>query len=306
MIVYFAKPNFLLLLGLVPLIILIHFIVLRRKRAFALKFANFEALARVKGVDLLSKNIVVLIITILMIILLTFSLSGISMNRVIYSSSSSFVIAVDTSRSMEAIDISPNRLEAAKDAALSFVEGLPAGSRVGIISFSGNAFIEQEVTDDKTLLRQGIGRIQLSSVGGSDLGEAVITSSNLLKGEEVKSVILISDGQINVGTLEELIDYANQNGVIVHVIGIGTEEGGETTYGSSKIDREALQSIAYNTNGKFFEIGTKESLDQSFSDVLELRIKKVPLNLSPYFILGALFLFILEYILVNTRYRMLP
>ena len=165
MIVYFAKPNFLLLLGLVPLIILIHFIVLRRKRAFALKFANFEALARVKGVDLLSKNIVVLIITILMIILLTFSLSGISMNRVIYSSSSSFVIAVDTSRSMEAIDISPNRLEAAKDAALSFVEGLPAGSRVGIISFSGNAFIEQEVTDDKTLLRQGIGRIQLSSVG---------------------------------------------------------------------------------------------------------------------------------------------
>src|SRR3989344_4807195 len=101
MIIYFTRPDYLLFLGLIPLVILIHFFMLKRKRAFALTFANFDALARVKGVDLLSKNIVVLVITILIIILLSLSLSGTTMNRVLYSSSSSFVIAVDTSGSME-------------------------------------------------------------------------------------------------------------------------------------------------------------------------------------------------------------
>mgnify|MGYP001573229108 CR=1 FL=1 len=306
MIVTFVKPSYLILLALVPLIILAHFYVLNRKRAFALKFANFEALARVKGIDLLSKNIVVLIIAILMIILLTFSLSGMILYRVLYSSSSSFVIAIDTSRSMEATDILPTRIDAAKEAALSFVDELPPGTRVGIVSFSGNAFIEQEITDDKSLISQAINRISLSTLGGTDLGNPIIVSSNLLNGEEVKSVILISDGQINVGTIDELINYANQNAVIVHTIGIGTEEGGETIFGLSKINKEVLQSIAYNTNGKFFDIGTRESLKQSFLDILDLRIKKVPVNLTLYFIFAALILYLIEYVLVNTRFRMLP
>ena len=301
MIITFLKPNYLLLLGLVPLIILIHFIMLKRKRVFALKFANFEALARVRGVDLLSKNIVILVITVLMIVLLVFSLAGMTISRILYSSSSSFVLTIDSSRSMEARDLLPNRLEAAKEAAVNFIDGLPPGSRVGVISFSGNAFIEQEVTEDKSLITQAINRVSLSSVGGTDVGEAVITSANLLKNEEVKSIVLLSDGRINVGTVEELIDYANSNGIIVHTIGIGTEEGGETAYGLSTIDRDVLQAIAFNTNGRFFEVGTKESLSQSFTDILDLRIKKVPLNLSLYLILVALVLFVLEYILVNTR-----
>src|SRR3989344_1800303 len=306
MIITFVKPGYLILLTLGPLVILIHFFILNRKRAFALKFANFDALARVKGIDLLSKNIVILIITIIVIILLTFSLSGMILYRVLYSSSSSFVIAIDISRSMEAKDIPPTRIEAAKEAALSFVDSLPPGTRVGIVSFSGNAFIEQDITDDKGLVSQAINRISLGTLGGTDLGEAIIYSSNLLKGEEVKSVILISDGQINVGTIDELINYANQNGVIVHTIGIGTEEGGETIFGLSKINKDALQSIAYNTNGKFFDIGTRESLKQSFLNILDLRIKKVPLNLTPYFILTILILYIIEYVLVNTRFRVLP
>ena len=102
MIFAFAKPVYLLLLVCIPLVILIHFITLRKKRTNALVFANFEAIARVKGIDLLSKNIFVLFVTIIIIVLLVFSLSGIKINRTLYSSSSSFVIALDSSKSMEA------------------------------------------------------------------------------------------------------------------------------------------------------------------------------------------------------------
>ena len=306
MIIQFAKPNYLILLALLPFVILVHFFLLKKKRAFALKFANFDALARVKGADLLSKNIVILLITMLMIILLSFSLAGMSIDRVLYSSASSFVIAIDSSRSMEATDIQPNRLEAAKEAAIGFVDGLPDGTRLGVISFSGNSFIEQEVTGDKSLAKQAINDISLSSIGGTDLGDAVYTASNLLKGEDLKSVILISDGNINVGTVQELIDYANDNGVIVHTIGIGTEIGGETSYGSSKVDKESLQAIAYQTKGGFFEIGTKSSLVESFSSILQLKFKKIKLNLTPYLSLAALILFVLQYLLINTRYRIFP
>ena len=111
----FIKPSFLFLLALIPLIILIHFVTLRRKRSHALNFANFEAIARIKGVDLLSKNIFVLILTTIISLLLILSLSGLTLHRTVFASSFSFVVAIDSSRSMEANDFSPNRIEAAKE-----------------------------------------------------------------------------------------------------------------------------------------------------------------------------------------------
>ncbi|MBU0467287.1 MAG: VWA domain-containing protein [Nanoarchaeota archaeon] len=280
--------------------------MLKRKRSHALHFANFEAIAKVKGIDLLSKNIFILSLTILISLLLILSLSGVKIQRTLYSSSFSFVIAIDSSTSMEATDFSPNRLEAAKSTALDFVNSAPAGTKIGIVSFSGNAFIEQVPTEEKEFIQTAIESIPLSSIGGTDLGEAIITSTNLLEGEEARSVILLSDGRINVGTIENAVNYANSYDTIVHTIGIGTEEGGLTSYGLSKIDEDALKAIAYNTNGKYFKADTEESLQESFNQIIELKFKKVTVNISPYFTLAALILLIIEYVLINTRYRVLP
>ncbi|MBU0760261.1 MAG: VWA domain-containing protein, partial [Nanoarchaeota archaeon] len=262
--------------------------------------------AKVKGVDLLSKNIFILILSVLIFLLLVLSLSGVKMQRTLYSSSFSFIIAVDSSTSMEAADFSPNRLEAAKETALDFVDSFPAGTRAGVISFSGNAFIEQSVTDDKDFIKRAIEEIPLSSIGGTDLSEAVITSTNLLEGEEAKAVILLSDGKINVGTIETAINYANNHDVIVHAIGIGTLEGGVTSYGLSKIDEDSLKSLAYNTEGKYFQAGTKELLRDSFNQIIELKFKKVSSDITSYLLLAAITLFLIEYILISTRFRILP
>jgi len=303
----FIKPEYLFLLALIPLIIFIHFLTLRRRRSHALKFANFDAIARIKGVDILSKNISVLILTILITASLVLSLAGLNIHRTTFTSSFSFALAIDSSRSMEADDFSPNRIEAAKETALSFVESLAQGTKVAVISFSGNSYIEQSLTDDKSLLEKAISNIPISTIGGTDLSEAVITSSNLLRGEVARTIIIMSDGRINIGTVENAIAYANENDVIVHSIGIGTEEGGITSFGSlSTIDEDALKAIAHNTGGQYFRAQNKASLSQSLSSIVGLKLGKTRQDVSFYLILTALFLFILEYILVNTRYKILP
>ncbi len=300
------RPSYLVLLGIIPLIIFLHFFMLKKKRSHALRFANFDALARVSGVDLLSKNIFILVLTLFITVLLVFSLAGVKVDQNLYSSSFSYIIAIDSSSSMEATDLSPNRLEVAKQAAIDFVRSAPLGTSIGVISFSGNSFIEQDLTLDKDALVSSITKIPLSSIGGTDIGEAMIVGTNLLRSEEAKAVIIISDGRINIGSLDNAITYANNYDVIVHSMGIGTEQGGETSYGLSKIDEDALKAIAHNTGGKYFKIESVQALSESFGQIIELKFKKVTSDVTPYLILATLVLFILEYILISTRFRILP
>jgi len=302
----FVRPSFLILLAIIPVVIFLHFFMLKRKRVHALRFANFEAIARVKGVDLLSKNIFVLILAILIIACLVLTLTGVNIQRTLYSSSFSYILAIDSSSSMEADDFAPNRLEAAKEMAQQFIDSTPIGTRIGVVSFSGNSFVEQSLTAEKEFTKKAIGEIPISSIGGTDLAEAVVTSTNFLEGEEAKSVIILSDGRINVGTIENAIIYANNHDVIVNTIGIGTEEGGVTSYGLSKIDEDALKALAHNTQGEYFRADTKELLGESFNQVIDLRYKKVTVDITQYLVLATLILFMLEYILINTRYRILP
>lgn len=304
--IYFAKPIFLFFLLFAPLLVLVHFVSLRLRKKKALRFANFDAIANIKGIDLLSKNVSSLIVSCVIVILLSCSLAGMQISRTIPASSHSFSVAIDSSRSMEATDFQPNRLEAAKSTALSFVDASPEATKFAVISFSGNSFIEQPLTEDKYLAKTAIKSVQLSSVGGTDLEEAIITSANLLRGEDSKAIILISDGNINVGTIDNAIKYANENQLIVNAIGIGTEDGGKTSYGLSKIDEDALRSLAFNTKGEFYKADNIEQLQNSFSTLLELKIKNVRIDVSDYLLIAAIILFAAYFVLINNRLATFP
>ncbi len=304
--IYFTKPVFLFFLLFVPILVVAHFVSLRLRKKRALRFANFEAIANIKGIDLLSRNIMSLIISSLIVVLLSCSLAGIQVSKISSASSFSFAIAIDASRSMEATDFSPSRLEAAKSTAISFVNIAPQSTRFAVVSFSGNSFIEQTATSDRYLVREAIKNIQLSTVGGTDLEEAVVTSSNLLKAEDGKAVILISDGNINIGTIETAIDYAKENQVIVNSIGIGSENGGDTTYGLSKIDEDSLKSLAFNTGGEYYKADSLERLQISFNTLLNLKEKQVFIDYSNYLLIAALILIILQFVLINTKFALFP
>jgi len=307
MYITFTNPKYLVLLFVIPLFILIYLFSLRKSKRKALSFANFEAISRVKGIEIFSKNITVFLLNIFIAVLLVLAVSGLTLHMQANASEFSFIIAIDSSSSMEANDLSPNRLEAAKQISKQFVDGAPGTTEIGVLSFSGNAFIRESITDNKEQVKSAIDSIEISKIEGTDLYEAIVTSTNLLyQSEALRAIILLSDGQINVGTIEDAINYANENDVLIHTIAIGTEIGGETSLGESKVNKEALQALAYNTEGKFFDATNTDELNKAFAEVLKITKKKVSENLTPYLILISIFLLIVEYFLTNIRYRIFP
>ncbi len=299
----FVNPSYLIFLLLIPLIIFIHIISLKTTKTTALKFANFEAIAKIKGIDFFSKNLLILSLSIIVVFVFIMALAGLTIHIDVNASSYSFVIAVDTSQSMEADDIEPSRLEAAKEAAKNFIDILPFGTKIGIVSFSGNALIESDMTETRINAKSAVDNIEISDISGTDIYEAVITSSNMLKGEDARAVILLSDGQSNVADPEQIISYANRNNVVIYAIAVGTEEGGATSYGVSKVDEEFLKSLAYNTDGQFFRAISKEELIDSFSNTIITTKKKIGINMKDYLLIAGIVLFALEYILINSRYK---
>ncbi|MEM2121315.1 MAG: VWA domain-containing protein [Candidatus Woesearchaeota archaeon] len=315
--IIFLKPEYLWLLLSLPLLAVTHFFVLRYLKRRALKFANFEAIRRVvgpegssKNVSFLSKNIGLLIIRMLA---LFFIIVGLASPIVYYSaktSSSSFVLAIDTSSSMLADDFQPSRLESAKSAALKFVEKTPSKTRIGLVSFSGSAFVESDLTDDKLLLSSKIKNLGVSSIGGTDIGSAIITSSNLLlKENSSKIIILITDGQSNVG-VEPLkgAEYAKDKNIVVHTIGIGTQKGGSFLLPEivSTLDEETLKKISELTFGSYFRAENPKSLEEAYQKIAEKSVQRISKNIGFELLLIAIILLFIEWSLMNTRYRTLP
>ena len=306
MIFSFSHPQYLFLLFLIPLFFLIHFLSLNNRKKVALKFANFDAIAKIQGVDFFSKNILILFLSLFIVLSMVLAISGLTFHTFKQSSSFSFVIAIDQSQSMQADDFFPDRLTVSKQVAKDFVDAIPYGVNIGVVSFSGSSYIEQDMSQNKGEIKNAIENIELAGFGGTDLYEAVITSTNLLKNKENKAIVLLSDGQINVGTIEGVIDYANDNDVIIHTVAIGTKEGGKTDYAISKLDEDSLKSVSYMTGGNYFTAETKEALAESFTEILKLTKKKVSIEVSNYLILFSIVLFVLGFFLTNTKYFHLP
>ena len=304
--VFFLYPEYLFLLFLVPLLTLLHWVSLRIRRKRVIKFANFDAVARIKGIELYSKNVTSLVITCCILLLLIFSIARPTLEYEARTSSVAFVVAIDNSRSMEARDIEPTRFDAAKESAMSFHDYLPSGTAMGVVSFSGNSVIEQTVTKDRALIERAISNLDFSSLGGTDLAEAVEASSNMLNKYSKKSIILISDGQLNVGTIENAIEYAKARNVQVNTIAVGTREGGQTSYGISTVDEDSLKSLAYNTGGLFFFVTQKNELRLSLKKIAEIEPGVVQQEITSYLIIISIILFFIEYALINAKLMEFP
>lgn len=305
MIFTFDSPQYLFLLAIIPLLWSIHFFSINSKKKKALKFANFPAIAKITGIDFFSKNLISLILSTLIVLFLVLSASGTNLHITPLRGSSfySFVIALDSSQSMSARDFFPNRLSSAKATAKNFVEEIPIGTKIGLISFSSFTYIENELTDKKSEVLNSISSIELSNYGGTDLYEAVLTSSNLLENEKNKAMIVLSDGQINIGVEKDIIDYASRKDISIYSIAIGTKQGAETQYSAvSKLDEAFLKNISQMTGGQYFSVENEQDLALSFNSILRLTKEKTALNLSLYFLLFALALFVLLYFFINTRY----
>ncbi len=307
----FLNIHFLWALFAIPIMIALHFFLMKFTRRRAVLFANFEALRRVTGELVMSKNITLLIIRCFIILFLTISAAGMIIWTKGPGSDFNYVLAIDASSSMLADDLSPNRLGVAKDTAKTFVEALNAEVKIGVVSFSGVSKVENALTDKKGTAEEAIDNIKVSKAGGTDISGAITTSVNILQTEYDKSmsVVLLTDGQHTVGgPLEEGINYAAQNHVMVHTIGIATEKGGafELTQLLSTINAPNLQRIADNTGGKSFQVGSRAEMEEAFNEIIVLSEQNIPHQTRMIFLLIALLLLFAEWTLMSTRFKALP
>ena len=226
---------------------------------------------------------------------------------------SDVVLAIDASASMLADDYQPSRLEVAKSTAVEVISTLDYSTKVGIVSFAGTSIIIQPLTTDKIILRDSLSKVQVINTGGTAIGEAILLSTNILSVQESntkgKTIVLITDGQSNIGLKpEDAISYANDHGIIVNTIGIATEEGGKFADASaiSQLDKTTLINIADKTGGKFYHAQNKEELELSLLNIFKSETIKKEIPARTYLLLIAVLLFFIEWILSNTKYRIMP
>jgi len=294
-----------------PILVLVHFWSLKYTKRRALKFANFEAIEKIVGRKIISKNLTLLFIRFAILMLLILSAAGTIWWYTGYGSNFNYAILIDVSNSMRANDIEPTRLEAAKEAALEFVDNLPGQAKIGVATFTGTTFIKQRLTEKMDKVKDAIKSVDVESIGGTSIGDAMVTTSNIIFEEEGGNIIiLLTDGQNNVG-IDPItaIDYLNEGSVMVYTIGIGTKEGGEFVEGMdilSKLDEPTLVQIADETGGKYFKVSNLNEMKIAFRNVVNFRKKRISKNLTIPFMLIALIGLLIEWGLMNSKYRSLP
>lgn len=309
----FINPTYLWFLVSIPLLIVVHLVSLRFLRRRALLFANFEAMSRILGENSqrLSKNTVPLITRCLILLFFILAASGTMMVYEGHRTDFDFVLAIDASSSMLADDYTPNRLEAAKDAAGLFVDALIGlETKVGVVSFGGVAYTNALPTNDLGGVKAAIASIEASSAGGTGIGNAIITATNLLvSGERAPVIILLTDGQSNIGTPPlEALNFTIDRGVTIHTIGIGTAQGGrfENISVVSKLDENTLRIISGNTGGRFFKVESRDELEDVYRQLALSTETRLSTDLSLALMLVGIILLVMEWTLLNMKYRTLP
>jgi Ca-activated chloride channel family protein len=181
------------------------------------------------------------------------------------------VVAIDTSKSMLAEDIAPNRLARAKLAALDLMQQAKS-DRLGLVAFAGRAFLQCPLTIDDNAFRQSVEALDVNIIpqGGTALAEAITTALTAFKeGDNFKVLVIFTDGEDNDENALEAAQAAAKEGMKIFTIGIGTADGellrvkdakGRTDYirdaegnvVKSRLNEALLQQIAGATDGGFY------------------------------------------------------
>jgi tetratricopeptide (TPR) repeat protein len=202
-------------------------------------------------------------------------------------------IALDVSLSMKAEDIKPNRLDKAKRDVSNLLQKL-AGDRVGLIVFSGDAFVQFPLTADYSAADLFISAVDVESVPrpGTMIGSAIEKALESFKAEDPtqKAIIIASDGENTEGDIKGAVEKALDAGVKVYTIGTGTPEGGPIPiYNAagvrtdfkrdmsgkvvlSRLDETTLDQIATATGGTYRRATSGgDEIEEVFKSLSELQ-----------------------------------
>lgn len=191
-------------------------------------------------------------------------------------SAGKIMMLIDVSLSMEADDVTPNRLEAAKHAAETFVDEVDPDVEVGLISFSGTVSTDVTPTLDRTQLKRAISALQLGE--GTAIGDAIAAGVQTLQSGQLSDVspgalVVLSDGETTRGRPTDVgAQIAAGAKVPVYTIAFGTANGVITNPDDGSLDPvpvklDELQGAADATGGKAYVAPSAEELAKAYDDI---------------------------------------
>jgi len=329
----FGDPIFFWLLWLVPLLAFLLWVAYRLRARARLRFADQSLLDRLlAGYSprrRLAKSILILLAVLFLALALTrpqFGEKMVFMKR----RGVDIVIVLDTSRSMLARDMRPDRLSKAKQEIYGMLERMK-GDRVGLVCFAGESIIQCPLTLDYGAAQVLVDAVDINTVTlpGTALADAIRQATDMFDETEkkFKVMLLITDGEDHEGNVQEAAEAAAQAGVIVYAIGIGSPSGepipeldangnvtgfkkdGAGRVILSKLDEYGLQKAALTTEGKYYRASAGElELDRIYDEIASMEKKELEGKLFtqyedrfPWFLVPAVLLFALEAILSERR-----
>ncbi len=240
------------------------------------------------------------------------------------------MIAIDTSKSMLAIDVKPNRLERSKLAVKDLLKKLK-GDRVGLIAFSGTAFLQCPLTSDYNGFMLALNDLSATSIprGGTSISSAIKTAMDSYEEEQekYKVLILITDGEDHKGAPVKTAKLAAEKNIRIFCIGIGTIEGdliqiadktgkrrflkdNKGNIVKTSLNENVLKQIAVATNGMYVrssgaDFGLDIIYDKKLSSMerrdMKARMDKVYHERFQIFLTIALIFLLIEMIITNKK-----
>lgn len=325
----FAHPTYLYLLaGLIPLVV--WYIWKRSKSQASLQISSTEAYNKSKPTWKVRLRHIPFILRMMIISLIIIILARPQSSDHWQKSSTEgidIVLAMDISTSMLAQDLQPNRIEAAKSVAASFISGRP-NDNIGLVVFAGESFTQCPLTTDHTILLNLLKEIRCGMIeDGTAIGLGLANAVSRLKDSQAKSkvIILLTDGSNNRGDISPVTaaEIAATFGIHVYTIGVGTKGEApvpiQMAYGIDyirvpvEIDEETLRKIAGVTDGKYFRATNTSKLKEIYAEIDDM--EKTKISVQEYskkyeeyavFALIAFILLCIEILLRNTIFRTIP
>ncbi len=299
----FLEPARLLLL-VMPLAGAAAYIVsLRRREKYAVRFTNLDLLDKVAperpGWRRHAPAAVLMLGVVALVLAVARPVYAVEVPR----DEATVILAIDVSLSMEADDVAPRRIEAAREAAHHFLELAPEELKVGVVAFSGTAAPVLSPTTDRTVAELAIDRLTLGE--GTAIGEGIHAAVQMALADRGQSdvddgsrdssaddeqpaeaIVVLSDGETTMGRADlEGAAEAEDAGIPVSTISFGTQDGVVLIQGETipvPVNEGALEEVAESTGGSFFtaasgdelqtildELGTQVALEEEQREVTD-------------------------------------
>ena len=277
---HLESPFALLALLLVPGALAGYALLQRRRMRYSITFTNLEVLAGVVAHSSRWRGRLTVSLFAAALAMLCVAAARPTVTTADATKGSTVVLVVDTSRSMEATDVTPTRLDAAKTAVDRFLDRVPRSVRVGLISFSDEPTMLVPPTSDHRRVRDGVALLTLG--GGTAIGDSLARAARLGRpsvptARPTSAIVLVSDGSQTRGTLTPLAGArrALHANMPVYTIALGTDDGmtelrtidERKQIAIAPPDRDTLARIATTTYGGFFDAPTAARLETIYGDL---------------------------------------